>query len=156
MGNNTAYDNLAAHGIKPSLQRMAIMQYLQDHPVHPNADTIYQALVGQIPTLSKTTVYNTLRLLVEQGAARMLTIDGHNVCFDGETRAHGHFLCRCCGRVFDVDAEQAMEEGGRAVPAGFAVEATDLYFRGVCGECAARTRQAPPRPHKERRVQETP
>lgn len=141
MDNNSAYDYLAAHGIKPSLQRMAIMQYLQGHPVHPNADTIYQALVDQMPTLSKTIVYNTLRLMVEQGAARMLTIDGHNVCFDGETRAHGHFLCRCCGRVFDVEAARAMEEGEQSVPEGFAIEATDLYFRGVCSECAARSPQ---------------
>lgn len=140
MGKIPAYDNLTAHGIKPSLQRMAIMQYLQEHPAHPNADTIYQALVGQIPTLSKTTVYNTLRLLVEQGAAKMLTIDEHNVCFDGQTRTHGHFLCRRCGRVFDVEAAKAIEEGESAVPAGFSIETTDLYFKGVCGECASRSR----------------
>lgn len=140
MEMTSAYESLAAHGIKPSLQRMAILQYLQDHPVHPNAETIYKALVGEMPTLSKTTVYNTLRLLVEQGAARMLTIDEHNVCFDGCTRPHGHFLCRSCGRVFDVEMEEALRHGERAVPAGFSVESTDLYFRGTCSACAAHMR----------------
>ena len=45
---------------------------------HPTVDEIYQALVDHIPTLSKTTVYNTLRLLMEHGVVRMLTIDGKN------------------------------------------------------------------------------
>ena len=85
MSENAAYDALVAHDIKPSVQRLAVMEYLSAHHTHPTADEIYNALVGQIPTLSKTTVYNTLRLFVRQGAATMLTIDGHNACFDGVT-----------------------------------------------------------------------
>lgn len=69
------YERLLDHNIKPSVQRIAIMQYLMEYPVHPSADDIYTALSPSMPTLSKTTVYNTLKLFSEQGAAQMLTID---------------------------------------------------------------------------------
>lgn len=76
------YERLLEHNIKPSMQRIAIMEYLMNHPIHPSADDIYTALSPSMPTLSKTTVYNTLRLFSEQGAALMLTIDEKNTNFD--------------------------------------------------------------------------
>ena len=76
------YERLLDHNIKPSMQRIAIMQYLMEHPIHPSADDIYTALSPSMPTLSKTTVYNTLKLFSEQGAAQMLTIDEKNTNFD--------------------------------------------------------------------------
>ena len=61
---------LLKYDIKPSVQRMAIMDYLMSHRIHPSADEIYNALYPTIPTLSKTTIYNTMKLFVEQGAVR--------------------------------------------------------------------------------------
>ena len=79
------YEYLLSYGIKPSVQRIAIMDYLLKHRTHPCIDEIYMALCSEIPTLSKTTVYNTLKLFVEHGAAKMLTIDERNACFDADT-----------------------------------------------------------------------
>ena len=73
-----SYDYLISYNIKPSVQRIAIMDYLLAHKTHPSIDEIYLALCKDIPTLSKTTVYNTLKLFVEHGAALMLTIDEKN------------------------------------------------------------------------------
>ena len=89
-----SYDYLISYNIKPSVQRIAIMDYLLAHKTHPSIDEIYLALCKDIPTLSKTTVYNTLKLFVEHGAALMLTIDEKNACFDGDTSLHAHFLCK--------------------------------------------------------------
>ena len=66
--NINARDYLEKCGIKPSLQRIAIVEYLMENRIHPTADDIYHALCIQVPTLSKTTVYNTMRLFAEQGA----------------------------------------------------------------------------------------
>lgn len=66
---------LLKYNIKPSLQRMAIMDYLMAHRVHPTADEIYNALYPTMPTLSKTTIYNTMKLFTEQGAVKALVID---------------------------------------------------------------------------------
>lgn len=50
------YDYLLSYNIKPSVQRIAIMDYLLAHKTHPCIDEIYMALCDDIPTLSKTTV----------------------------------------------------------------------------------------------------
>lgn len=54
------------YDIKPSVQRMAIMEYLMKNRVHPTADEIYGALYPMMPTLSKTTVYNTMRHFIRK------------------------------------------------------------------------------------------
>lgn len=126
---------LTSHGIKPSVQRMAVMEYLIDHRTHPTADEIYNALHPTMPTLSKTTVYNTLKLLTDRGAANQLTIDERNVCFDAFTEPHAHFLCTRCGKVYDVALTDRDLAHHALLPHGFHTELTQLYFRGCCEEC---------------------
>ena len=59
---NASKQYLLNFGIKPSLQRLAVMKYLMQYHTHPTVDEIYAALHSSIPTLSKTTIYNTLSL----------------------------------------------------------------------------------------------
>ena len=94
-----AIAHLTAHNIKPSAQRIAIMEYLLSHRTHPTVDMIYNDLIGKMPTLSRTTVYNTLRLLGENDAILELTIDKHIAHYDGDTSPHSHFQCKRCGRI---------------------------------------------------------
>ena len=135
MESNATLKCLADHDVKPSLQRIAVLEYLMEHRTHPTVEEIYQALQPQIPTLSKTTVYNTLRLFTEKGAALQLTIDEKKVCFDADTSAHAHFLCRSCGKVYDVKLHQPDLQAVADIPEGFTVEQTDLYFHGICPCC---------------------
>ena len=90
-------DRLLSFGIKPSLQRMAILDYLLKNATHPTADTIFGDLYPNIPTLSKTTVYNTLKLLEEQGVIISISIDEKNVRYYGDLSEHAHFKCKECG-----------------------------------------------------------
>ncbi len=130
------YEYLLSYQIKPSVQRIAIMDYLLKHHTHPSIDEIYMALCQDIPTLSKTTVYNTLKLFVEHGAARMLTIDERNVCFDGDTSAHAHFQCKVCGKITDVPlVSEETEETKRLKQKGYRIEEIHYYYKGVCPDC---------------------
>ena len=134
MEKRGAKEVLESYGVKPSLQRMAVMQYLLDHSTHPTVEEIYSQLYPVMPTLSKTTIYNTLKLLVEKKAALMLTIDDRNTCFDGDVSLHTHFLCRKCGRVYDLpftgDASALMKQ-----ETGHKIEEMQIYYHGVCEEC---------------------
>lgn len=131
-----AYNRLLACDIRPSVQRLAIMNYLMTHPIHPTIEDVYKGLSHQIPTLSKTTVYNTLRMLSDKNAAQMITIDEHRVCYDGNTDPHVHFLCRKCGKVIDLFNEVAPQvEVGRMVE-GNIIDEEQLYYKGICAECA--------------------
>ena len=63
---NAVKQYLIEKDIKPSVQRLAVMTYLLEHRTHPTVDEIYSELQDKIPTLSKTTIYNTLKLFVEK------------------------------------------------------------------------------------------
>ncbi|WP_420186754.1 Fur family transcriptional regulator [Bacteroides pyogenes] len=131
-----AYDRLLAHNIKPSMQRIAIMGYLMENRTHPSVDEIYTALSPSMPTLSKTTVYNTLKLFSEQGAASMLTIDDRNTNFDADTSPHAHFLCKKCGRIYDGNSSCLVEESGKRELDGHQVMEVHLYYKGICKNCS--------------------
>lgn len=128
-----AIQRLQAHHIKPSVQRIAVMRYLMEHLTHPCVDEIYTALSPSMPTLSKTTVYNTLKLLCEQGAVNTLTIDEHNTCYDADTTPHAHFLCKQCGRIYDVEAD--VQPGPPKRMDGHEVQETHYYYKGICKHC---------------------
>ena len=129
------YDYLLSFNVKPSVQRLAIMDYLLTHRTHPSIEEIYLALCDDIPTLSKTTVYNTLKLFVEHGAAQMLTIDEHNVCYDGDISLHAHFLCKQCNKIFDLPAPAQDEQVDRMKGNGFQLEELHYYYKGICPAC---------------------
>jgi Fur family ferric uptake transcriptional regulator/Fur family peroxide stress response transcriptional regulator len=130
------HKHLLAHGIKLSLQRIAIMDYLSEHVTHPTADEIYTALFPLMPTLSKTTIYNTLKLLSEQGAIQMLTIDEKNTRFDAIVSPHAHFFCKKCGKIYDVKMEEFVEKIKELMDAAY-YETTEMhhYYKGVCKNC---------------------
>ena len=67
-----AAQSLQEKNIRPSLLRIKILEYLISVKTHPTVDEIYDKLLPEIPTLSKTTVYNTLKLLVEAGFPKQL------------------------------------------------------------------------------------
>lgn len=123
-------------GIRPSMQRLAIMDYLINHLIHPTIDDVYQALSNKVPTLSRTTVYNTLRMLSENQAAQMITIDEHRVCYDGNVESHVHFYCKKCGKIIDLFGEQAPKLEGEKTVEGNIIQEEQLYYKGICAKCA--------------------
>ena len=82
MNIDPAYKKLLDCGIRPSIQRIEILRYLMDHHTHPTIDELFTNLKKRIPTVSRTTIYNTLRMFSEKGAALMVTIDEHRVCYE--------------------------------------------------------------------------
>lgn len=127
---------LESKGIQPSYQRIKILEYLIKKRNHPSVDLIYKDLVGEIPTLSKTTIYNTLNLFIEKGFVRAITIEGNEVRYDLITVPHVHFKCLKCGRIYDVylhtdicGLEELEEIDGHKV-----IE-THIYMKGICREC---------------------
>ncbi|HMM69990.1 MAG TPA: transcriptional repressor, partial [Gudongella oleilytica] len=56
---------LKQKGIRPSFIRVRILSLLMNARIHPTVDEIYEVLSKEILTLSKTTVYNTLKLFTE-------------------------------------------------------------------------------------------
>lgn len=126
-------EQLLKKAIKPSYSRIKVLEYLAKATTHPTADEIYQHLVAELPTLSKTTVYNTLKLFTEAGLAKVVTIEENETRFDGNATPHGHFKCKSCGWVYDFEVPIAhCETNGLE---GFEIQEKDVYFKGICSNC---------------------
>ncbi len=134
MNIQEVHQHLMNHDIKPSVQRVAIMQYLLEHLTHPTIDQIYTDLVPVMPTLSKTTVYNTLKLFYDKKAVIALFIDEKNVRYDGDTSNHAHFRCKKCGIVRDIPIEKTGIPSFKDNP-DLHLEETQIYFLGTCKQC---------------------
>jgi Fe2+ or Zn2+ uptake regulation protein len=134
MHSNHVGEFLKDNGIKPSYQRIKIYEYLMGSMTHPTVDTIYNALCDQIPTLSKTTVYNTLKVFIDKGIAMAITIDDNEVRYDTRTDVHGHFKCEKCNEIYDFKANIELED--EDVLRGFEITKQQLFFYGVCKHCS--------------------
>lgn len=126
-------EHLKTHGIKPSYQRLKIYEYLVKHHNHPTVDMIHRELSPLIPTLSKTTIYNTLSLFIEKKIAALIVIEENETRYDADTSIHGHFKCRGCSRLFDLEVDLSKIK----IPMlkEHQVSEYHFYFKGLCKEC---------------------
>ncbi|WP_326512129.1 Fur family transcriptional regulator [Clostridium intestinale] len=125
---------LRDNGISPSYQRKRILEYLYANKNHPNVIQIYENLVKEIPTLSKTTVYNTLNLFVEKKIAEVITVEDNEVRYDlFNPNVHGHFKCENCNEVYDID----IDFNNLAIKdlEGFTIKEQYFNFKGICKKC---------------------
>lgn len=127
-------ERLLKFDVKPSLQRIAIMEYLMDNPVHPTADMIFNELYDSIPTLSKTTVYNTLKLLEEHGAIKSISIDEKIARYDADLSVHAHFKCKVCGKISDLYLEHFDSLDVKDKDKLMITEC-QIYYKGYCEKC---------------------
>ena len=124
-------EQLKGAGVSPSEQRIAVFSFLHQNHIHPTADTIYQRLSPDYPTLSKTTVYNTLKLLVAKCLIQVVAIEDGELRFDVNTDFHAHFKCRECLEIIDHLTYRTAMPHGNATDRR--INATNFY--GICDQC---------------------
>ena len=119
-------------------RRVAVYTYLcepKSKNNHPSAETVYNALIAEYPTLSRTTVYQTLETLCSCGLVTKLVIDEGEMRFDAEMSRHGHFKCTACGNIYNFFYPEATDFP--PPPEGFAVKKVYLFYKGICNKCGA-------------------
>ena len=136
MNHDKIRAELRQNGICPTQQRIAVYEYLIQHRTHPTADTVYRALVKEQPSLSRTTVYNTVHALAKAGLIRVVTIDADEQHFDAGVEDHGHFRCSRCGTLYDFPL--TADTVHPLLPDGFSVGLWDVYITGICPNCQSK------------------
>lgn len=146
--------SLKQAGLKLTPQRIALVREIADDLSHPTAQTLFERLRPQFPTMSFATVYNTLDALSRCGLAGALHLGGA-VRFDPNTDPHHHAVCDACGTVVDIPAPaaSASELGApqRALVGGFLVRTEERTYRGLCGRCSHAKISRRPRPSRSER-----
>ena len=129
--NEEIIKKLKSHGISPSMQRIEIYKFIAERRNHPTVDIIYKDIKKIIPTLSKTTIYNTLKLFFDKNLLIEIIIDSNEIRYDADTSIHGHFYCEKCDKIydFDVDISQINPEFFKNVKE---IKEHHIYLKGVC------------------------
>ena len=119
--------------IKPTYIRLKILNCLETNKTHPTAEVIFKALVKEIPTISRTSVYNTLNVFYKKGIITPIFITGLEARFDSNISPHHHFLCERCGQIIDLDIECNYFKKGNVQ--GHKITELHAYFKGICKDC---------------------
>ncbi len=126
-------------GIRPSFQRIVIYKYLAENKNHPTVDAVYSALSPLHPTLSRTTVYNTLHLFAQNKLVQQVNIEDDQARYDVETEPHMHFKCTKCGKIIDICNEKVTDfyrDCNAVLPEHFSMERSEINVWGVCASCS--------------------
>ena len=130
---------------KFSAKREEILDLLQSTKVHPGARWVYEQLKSQtlgrvpggIPGLSLATVYRNLNIFCQEEKILSLgTVNGEER-FDGIPQPHPHFICSCCGAIFDLPLNnvKSLLKGNLYKEKSFLIDFRKTVFYGLCKEC---------------------
>jgi Fur family peroxide stress response transcriptional regulator len=118
-------------------QKLAIVAFLEGNKDHPSAEDIHEALKPRFPTMSLSTVYNTLHSLQKEGRIHELAVEPGRYRFDPEPGPHHHLVCLECRTVIDVDRDFPVRLTPREAR-GFRIRHSHIVFYGTCPDCQAK------------------
>jgi Fur family iron response transcriptional regulator len=120
---------LEQHDIRPTSQRLRVAEILLTAPCHLTAEQILLSLREDSQKVSKATVYNTLKLFVDQGLARQIHCDGDRCVYDSRMSPHHHFQNLDTGEMIDIAPEDLSLERMPELPPGTEIAGVDVVIR---------------------------
>ena len=122
--------------LKYSRQRESIRNFLAGRCDHPTAETVYQNIRREYPTISLGTVYRNLTLLAGLGEIQKISTGAGPERFDPNTAPHYHFICTHCGNVTDLKVS-GLDHINILAGQDFdgEIEGHSAYFYGTCALC---------------------
>jgi Fur family ferric uptake transcriptional regulator len=130
-------ERLASAGVKPTRQRMLVLNELAREHDDATAQALHQRLVASGESVGLATIYRALGAFAEAGVVDELPHSSSETCYRLCSEGHHHHLvCSRCHRVVELGGcrlDPWIERVARAadfVPTGHRLEVT-----GVCADC---------------------
>lgn len=122
-------------GLNLTHQRLAVFKALYASTDHPSAETIYNKLKRDIPTISLATIYKTLELFREIGELTEVNVL-RTARFDSNTTPHHHLVCIECNRIDDI-MDLSLNDLTQEKAANYSYDVVEgrMEFRGYCPDC---------------------
>ena len=122
--------------MRNTAQRDLVLRVVEESCDHPSAETIYARCRERMPDISLGTVYRNLKVLVELGKIREVSILNAGDRYDKTIGLHAHFRCKSCGVVLDVPAKDLdrLESAVQSMT-GYQIDGTEVLFVGLCDRC---------------------
>jgi Fur family peroxide stress response transcriptional regulator len=115
-------------------QKQAVEDYLSKTYSHPTAEEVYNNVRKEQPKISKATVYRILRNFKKKGEVQEIQDDVSR--WDYNEKAHPHFLCKKCKKIYDIEEKVQLPEK-KKFKIGNA-ESYKIIFSGVCKNCKSK------------------
>jgi Fur family ferric uptake transcriptional regulator len=132
------HQHIQRAGLKRTAQRDLILDVFLRTEEHLSSEDLYQLVKQEDPGVGHTTVYRTLKLLVEAGLAREVRFG------DGRTRYehnykhphHDHMICTLCGETIEFySAELEAIQDAIVAKHKFRPVQHSLRIFGICANC---------------------
>lgn len=129
---------LRVAGLRVTSPRVAVLQAVREHP-HADTETVFGAVRGSLPGVSRQAVYDVLNALSAVGLVRRIQPSGSVARYESRVGDnHHHVVCRSCGVIADVDC--ALGEAPcltASDDAGFVLDEAEVIYWGLCPDCSA-------------------
>lgn len=104
---------------------------------HPTAEELYKEVNRLYPTISRSTVYRNIGILLKNNDIKKVKVLTGPDRFDGNSREHYHLICEKCGHVFDFiyhfDGENLKNSIMEQI--GVITDINSITLYGICNEC---------------------
>ncbi len=140
MGHEVERKALAAyleeHKLKRTKQREIILDAFLEAHDHVTSEELYRAIRSCNPRIGYTTVYRTMKLLVDAGLAQERHFADGIARYEIEHEHHDHLVCTKCGKIVEFECqmiERSQDEIAERY--GFLVLRHRHELYGHCGDC---------------------
>ena len=136
-------NHLREKGVRITETRKAVIDFIIQSHDHPSADMIYQALLPAFPNMSLATVYNNLKVLIDEGFVSELKVRNDTTTYyDFMGHQHLNVICEKCGRIADMDLDLPDVQQEAADQTGYQITKSQMVVYGICPDCVTRQQEA--------------
>ncbi|MBW2695696.1 MAG: transcriptional repressor [Deltaproteobacteria bacterium] len=140
MGHDVEREALARyledHQLKRTKQREVILEAFLCARGHITSEELYHSIRSKNPRIGYTTVYRTMKLLVDAGLAEERHFDDGVARYEIEHAHHDHLVCTQCGKIVEFESElieRTQNEIGEHY--GFRIQRHRHELYGLCPAC---------------------
>jgi Fur family transcriptional regulator, peroxide stress response regulator len=132
-------DRCSGAGLAFTHQRQVLFSALIAMPGHPSPEQVSARVKRHIPSISLATVYKNIKLFIERGIFREVSLHHGSLRLETNSRPHHHLVCTQCKAICDIDEDELGQfPPPRKLSGGFLVERYAIDVLGLCAACQAR------------------
>ena len=113
-----------------------ILETFHSFPIHPTAEQLFDLIQKKNPKMGLSTLYRVLGRLVQEGKIQKISGLETKDHYDHTLLPHPHFICECCGSVYDVPREVcsiSLKDVEHHM--GVCCHSIQMNIQGVCSKC---------------------
>jgi len=137
-------DYLRAQQKRCTVERRFVLTTLYQQTGPIDMVTLHERVCSEQGQVARTTVYNTVDLLVQLKLARRVELVSHGMTFVERTlgaEPHGYAICEECGVITVLHNPDLLKLFAKQLPRGFVTDDITLHIHGLCGKCSRKRKK---------------